>query len=162
MEEFVANISVVETYGGEWGQEPGLIRAKLEADATVVDVDNPTADELDRAKAAAREDYLAMMFLSGADRTRYWKLRDELSNDYAKGTDNYPNTLDGMLRLLNNHRSGIKNSPKQEAPGSEGVAFLQPCSKKKRGRAVGTARRLATLRLTALSCGAWNSKALTT
>ena len=103
MEEFEAIIKVVETYGGEWGQEPGLVRAKLQA-ANVPDVDNPTDDELENAKDAAREEFLAMMFLRGADRNRYWKLRDELSNDYAKGVDNYPTTLDGMLRLLNNYK----------------------------------------------------------
>ena len=51
-----------------------------------------------------------MMFLSGADKSKYWALRNELSNDYAKGIDNYPATLDGMPRLLNNYRSATMNT----------------------------------------------------
>jgi hypothetical protein len=125
MEEFIALIKVVETYGGEWGQEPGLITAKLQADTPMVDIDNPTEAELNRAKEAATEEYLAMMFLSGADKNRYFELRNELSNDYAKGNDNYPSTLDGMLRLLNNYRGGNKSAPRPDAAGSDGVAFLQ-------------------------------------
>jgi hypothetical protein len=123
MEEFMVIIGVVETYGGEWGQEPGLIRAKLEK-AWVPDIDNPTDAELDEAKEAARDDFLAMMFLSGADKERYWKLRDELSNDYAKGADNYPSTLDGMLRLLNNYKTTGK-APTAPNPKPDGLTFLQ-------------------------------------
>jgi hypothetical protein len=153
MEEFLANISVVETYGGEWGQELGLIRAKLEADNTVVDVDNPTPDELERAKTAAKEDYLAMMFLSGADKTKFWKLWDELSNDYAKGTDNYPSTLDGMLRLLNNHRSGLKTRATFRSKISRVMTEWPFCSRSSRSRRrhVGIARRLGMSRLIVLS-----------
>lgn len=126
MKEFVANIMVVETHGGEWGADPCLIMAKLQADTTVVDQDNPTDSELNRDKEAAREDYLAMMFLSGADKVRYWKLWDELSNNYAKGIDNYPSSVDRMLRLLNNYRSGLKSTPRPDQNlNSDGVAFLQ-------------------------------------
>ena len=125
MENFLALTKVVETYGGEWGAEPGLIKMKLEA-AGVADPDNPTNDEYTAAKAAAKDDFLGMMFLSGADGNRYWKLREELSNDYAKGANNYPETLDGMLRLLNNYKgpksTGANNRVRA---GGEGVAFLQ-------------------------------------
>jgi hypothetical protein len=124
MEEFMAIIGVVETYGGEWGQEPGLIRAKLQA-ANVADPDNPTPDELDDAKEAARDDFLAMMFLSGADKDRYWKLRNELSNDYAKGVSNYPCTLDGMLRLLNNYKTTGKAPTAPPPRNGDGLTFLQ-------------------------------------
>jgi hypothetical protein len=125
MENFLALVRVVETYGGTWGEEPGLIRAKLQA-ANVADVDNPTEAEMATAKAASREDFLGMMFLSGADGNRYWKLREELSNDYAKGANNYPDTLDGMLRLLNNFK-GPKppNAARGTRQGGEGVNFLQ-------------------------------------
>jgi hypothetical protein len=82
--EFMAIVKGVESYGGEWGQEPGLIPAKLDT-AGIADPDNPTADELTTAKAAAREDFLAMMLLSGANNGKFWKLGEDLSNDYVKG-----------------------------------------------------------------------------
>ena len=55
-DEFMAIVKGVESYGGEWGQEPGLIRAMLDA-AGIADPDNPTADELTTAKAAARRNF---------------------------------------------------------------------------------------------------------
>ena len=102
-DEFMAIVKGVESYGGEWGQEPGLICMKLDA-AGVADPDKQTADELEEAKLASREDFLAMMLLSGANKGRFWKLREDLANDYTKGRDNYPSTVDGMLHSLNNYK----------------------------------------------------------
>lgn len=67
-----------------------------------------------------------MMFLSGADSQKYYKLRDDLSKDYAKGVDNYPNTVDGMMRLLNNYKIPTRyggGSNRQQMEG--GLAFYQ-------------------------------------
>ncbi len=69
-EEFMSHINGVEEFGGQGGQEPGPIRAKMQiahASRNVVDLDAPTPAELDAAKEAAKEDFIAMMFLSGAD-----------------------------------------------------------------------------------------------
>jgi hypothetical protein len=126
-DEFMAIVKGVESYGGEWGQEPGLIRAKLEA-AGAADPDNLTDDELEAAKLAARDDFLAMMLLSGANNNRYWKLREDLANDYTKGRDNYLSTVDDMLRLLNNYK--LPNQRMQPAGTSIGdnedrLAFVQ-------------------------------------
>jgi hypothetical protein len=126
-DEFIAIVKGVESYGGEWGQEPGLIRLKLEG-MTGVDPDNPTPAELDDAKAAAREDFLAMMLLSGANNNRFWKLREDLANDYTKGRDNYPSTVDGMLRLLNNYKLPKQRDPQNtETDGGheDRLAFVQ-------------------------------------
>ena len=61
-DEFMAIVKGLESYGGEWGQEPGLISANP---------DNPTPDELTAAKASAREDFLGMMLLSGANNSKF-------------------------------------------------------------------------------------------
>ena len=41
-------------------------------------------------KEQAQEMYLACAFISQADSKRYGRLKEELENDYTKGTDSYP------------------------------------------------------------------------
>ena len=42
----------------------------------------------------------AALLISGADKRRYGKLKDELANNYLLGTDQYPDTLDKAVRIL--------------------------------------------------------------
>ena len=62
VEYFTALVGVVETFGGSYGREPGLVLAKL-IEAGVADQDNPTKTELEAAYAICREAYLAIMLL---------------------------------------------------------------------------------------------------
>ena len=93
LQEFKTRVEVVTQYGGEVGTFPTVVKANLEVDA--VDKDALTEEETAAAKKKAAEKHMAMMLLGGADRTRYQKLIDDLQNDYAKGTDNYPTTVVG-------------------------------------------------------------------
>jgi hypothetical protein len=126
VEEFMAIVQGVESYGGGWGQEPGLVRAKLEL-AGVGDPDNPTPLEAQATKLTAHKDFLAMMILSGANGSMFFKLRQDLSDDYAKGHDSYPTTVDGVLHLLSNHSTPTTRrvAGQHTVPAGDGVAFLQ-------------------------------------
>ena len=42
----------------------------------------------------------AALLISGADRRKYGKLKDELANNYLLGTDQYPDTFEKALRIL--------------------------------------------------------------
>ena len=64
----------------------------------------PTDEERRAAVKAAREKYLAMAFLSGADRARYGGLFKELHNDFTKGANNFPADVVCAYKLLNNYR----------------------------------------------------------
>ena len=102
MEQFEAMVGVVETYGGAYGHEPGLVRTQLlEQGVDAAHLDNPDPGELELANAVCREQYLSCMFLRGADHTRYHTLKNDLSNDMTKGTDNFPKTLVEAIRMLN-------------------------------------------------------------
>ena len=70
----------------------------------MVDLGTRTSAELDTAKEIAKEDFVEIMFLSGSNSQKYYKLRDDLSKDYAKNADNYPNMVDGMMCLLNSYK----------------------------------------------------------
>ena len=64
---FQALVGVVETYGGAYGNEPGLINAHLIEQGVAADqLANVTLAQLERAKAYCREAYLACMILRGA------------------------------------------------------------------------------------------------
>jgi hypothetical protein len=60
----MALVGVGETYGGAYGNEPGLIKAQLlEQGVLVADVDMPDADELKKALVVCCDSYLLCMIL---------------------------------------------------------------------------------------------------
>ena len=68
MEQFEAMVRVVETYGGAYGREPGLVQAQLIEQGVIrAALDNPPNHELTAAYATCREQYLSCMFLNGAE-----------------------------------------------------------------------------------------------
>ena len=48
--------------------------------------------------------YLACAFISQADPKRYGRLKEELENDYTKGTDSYPHDMVKAYQLLNEYK----------------------------------------------------------
>jgi hypothetical protein len=46
----------------------------------------------------------AALLISGADRHKYGKLNDELTNNYLLRMDQYPNTFDKAARILGNYQ----------------------------------------------------------
>jgi hypothetical protein len=130
---FQALVGVVETYGGAYGNEPGLINAHLIGQGVAPDqVDNATANQLAKAKADCREAYLACMLLRGADSIRYGPLKTELANDMTKGQDNYPKTMVETSRLLNDYKVATRAQRARDDPG-EGMAFVQDRGGGRRG-----------------------------
>ena len=82
VEHFKALIGIVETYDGAYGNEPGLVRARLiEQGVAEGDLDAPDADKLKTAKAVCCKEYLSCMILGGADNSRYYQLKTDLAND---------------------------------------------------------------------------------
>jgi hypothetical protein len=124
VEYFSALVGVVETFGGSYGREPGLVSAEIKVQTGVVDRDNPTADELEIVHNTCREQYLACMLLRGSDNGRYHKLKDNLSNNMSLGKDNYPKTIVETTRLLNEYKVPPRAVRVRENQ-VEGVAFVQ-------------------------------------
>ena len=54
----------------------------------------------------AQEMYLACAFISQADPKRYGRLKEELENDYTKGTDSYPQDMVKRTSCLMNISTG--------------------------------------------------------
>jgi hypothetical protein len=104
IENFMALVGVIETYGGTYGREPGLVKAQvLKQGVATADLDTPNPDELKKAKATCQEEYLSCMILHRANQSRYAKSKDDLCNDMAKGIDNFLKTIVETTRLMNEY-----------------------------------------------------------
>jgi hypothetical protein len=119
-------VSIVETYDGAYGREPGLLKAQLIKQGQGVsasDLDAPDLTKLKKAEEICCKQYLLCMLLWGADQNRYSKLKDNLSNNMTKGSDNFPKTTVEMLRLMSTYNVPARAQRVKE--NSKGVAFVQ-------------------------------------
>ena len=69
--------------------------------------------------------YLDCAFISQADTRRYGRLKEELENDFTKGSDTYPQDMVKAYQLLNKYKNW---TPKHQIQESTGVAFSQNVS----------------------------------
>ena len=69
--------------------------------------------------------YLACAFISQANPRRYGWLKEELENDFTKGSDTYPQDMVKAYKSLNQYKNW---TPKHQIPESTGVAFSQTVS----------------------------------
>ena len=142
--EFLSFVETIETYGGlgAVGVIPVFLNEKiieLYKQGLIANASAPTDEERALAVGAVREEYLAALMISGANRDRFSLLRTDLQNQYGYGNDLYPKTTDQCLSLLNRWTvapSRTKRAdaaptapvlPKQE--DSEALVFAQNDSK---------------------------------
>ena len=127
---FEALTDVVETYGRTF-DEPGLLLHQLATNRFVAGADGDFlgADNLVQiaaAKATVPETMKVAIFLDGSNLEKYKNLKNDLENDFSKGTDNYPPTLERAVRLLKKYncflytKQGVNLMPNEEV-----VAFIE-------------------------------------
>jgi hypothetical protein len=119
--KFLAHVETIETYGGlgSVGVIPTFLKAKIikmANDGTIKDAANPTNQEKALAITAVREEYLAALMLSRANRDRFNELRNDLQNQYGYGEDRYPKTTDACLSLLNRWKVTTTPSTQPRTP----------------------------------------------
>ncbi len=131
VEYFMALVGVVETYGGAYGNEPGLLREQLiKQRVSAADVDKTVANggpdmaKIKKVLVVTHECYLSCMILQGSDNSRFYQVKTDLQNNVTKGTDNFPKTVVQTTRLLSDYKVPPRHVCAQE-PNSEGVAFVQ-------------------------------------
>jgi hypothetical protein len=86
-----------------------------------------TPDEQDKARVAAKERFLAYALMKTSSNT-HKKIKVDLSDDFTKGTNNYLETRQQMLLLLDKY-----TKKPTMITQSEGTAFAQKGSKAKKG-----------------------------
>ncbi len=125
VEYLKALVGVVETYGGAYGREPGLVMAQLIANGIApADVGIATSQQIEDAEKVCRESYLSCMILRGADNIRYYQLKTDLSNVMTMGTDKFPKTIVETMRLLTDYKA-LPWLQRMRKPDGEGLAFVQ-------------------------------------
>jgi hypothetical protein len=91
---------MVKAFGGSPGNHEGMVEAEL----LRKQIATPNPTELKKARAVASKQVKAAMLTSGADRRKYGKLRDDLTNNCLLGTDQYPDTFEKASSLLSNYQ----------------------------------------------------------
>ncbi len=129
MDEYGRNFQslwdTVEAFGGSPGIHKGLVDGLLKEPGQVANLANITANERKAAEEEANELVKAALLISGAEKYRYGKLKDELANNYLLGTDRYPNTFDKALRILGNYQTMRPNMPFRGNGPEANLAFIQ-------------------------------------
>ena len=129
VEEYTRNFKslwdTVEAFGGSPGLQQGLVEGLLRAPGRVRDLNNISDQEQQEAIEEVAEAVKAALLISGADKRRYGRLKEQLANNYLLGTDQYPNMLEKATRILGNYQVP-KTTPLQDRCNKEGgLAFLQ-------------------------------------
>jgi hypothetical protein len=93
----------VEGFDGSPEMHEGLVCGIL---SNSIRGTTPTAKERSDAEEAASEAVKAALLISGADRCKYGKLKDELANNHLLGTDQSPDTFEKALGILGNYQYG--------------------------------------------------------
>ncbi len=97
---------------------------------------NITANERKAAEEEANKSAKAALLISGVEKRRYGKLKDELANNYLLGADQYPNTFDKALRVLGNYQTMRPNMPFRGNGPEAGLAFIRQGGRRGRGHRV--------------------------
>ena len=91
----------VEAFGGLPGAHQGLVDAELLKRGIM----NPDDAQLKPAEEVLVEQVKAALLISGASRSKFGKLKDELANNYLLGTNQYPDTYEKAQRILSNYQN---------------------------------------------------------
>ena len=115
----------VEAFGGSPGAHQGIINALLKDPTQIASVGSPMASEKKKAEEDATESVKAALLISGANKTRFGKLKDDLANNYLLGIDQYPNTFEKAMRILGSYQSTKASRPYKGDGSESGLVFIQ-------------------------------------
>jgi len=138
-EEFEALWDAVGKFGGSMSNHPTLINAvtndiaKRNLHVDVNGAAQPVQNDIDQATLAVENRMKACLMLGGAHNERFGELKSHLENQYIMGVDQYPDTTEGLLGMMNNFRvSSMGSGPRRgqqlyqvDASGDDGLAFAQ-------------------------------------
>ena len=136
LEQFKNHVEVLTHVGAVIGPDTSIVELIVKEDLLHAVGTPPTTAHL----VQARNEYLAMAFLLGADRARYGKMIEDMENSYLHGNNIFPKTLDDVYNILSNWKQDPRNLIRNgKISGSEGVVFTN------HGESTGTAEPGAVL-----------------
>ena len=104
--------------GGEVALDPGVVKSILEE--RNVEMADLTQEERVELEKEAREKYLAVAFILGADRSRFGRL---VENSYVQGQNTYPTTVTSAYHLLTNWKQDLRNFMRSGGAVNDGASF---------------------------------------
>lgn len=130
-------VEVLDHYGATI-DEDGSILDKIPGASNKFDVGGPNISSADydtlqatylkereaKRAAAARDRTIAYGFLKGANPAKYYGLCADLENQYARGTNQYPEDITSAYNLLLNHRTTEK--PRAHPPATPTAPAVPP------------------------------------
>ena len=122
LERFKDLHDVVVQKGGDIGTDSQRVEKYLQTRYNVDSIPNATPEQLQRATAYVKEEFLAVTFLFKADRRRYHDLLIDIENEYTRNpsTPTYPATLTHAYELIVNYKP---RSTRVGAHGDEGGCY---------------------------------------
>ncbi len=102
---------MVEAFRGSQGMQKGLIDRLLKLLGRVRDPDKVTAKEFEAAENEVAEAVKAALLISGANKARYWQLKEQLATNYLLGSNQYPNTFKKATIILVNYQGAKPSQP---------------------------------------------------
>ena len=122
-DRFKISVDVLEAMDGIIGSDPLLLKQQYKKKK--LDPLTASVSEIKEVKEDARDEYLAIMFILGADRRRFGKYIEDLENDYLQGKDHYPKTLVAAYNVLMGWKQDPRNSGRPlVGPFNDGVQFV--------------------------------------
>jgi hypothetical protein len=115
----------VESFRGSPGLHKGMMEALAKDRTRFANAGAPMEDKITKMEHEANKAVKMVLLISGADKQRYGQLKDELTNSYLLGTDQYPNTYEKGMQFLGNYQASRTIIPFHASPNDTGVAFLQ-------------------------------------
>ena len=88
-----------------------------------IDLNTITNAQRDTITKKAKDRYLAMCFILGADRTRYGRLIENMENSFLQGQDTYPKTVNNAYNLIANWKQDPRNLMRAIGSINDGITF---------------------------------------
>lgn len=120
---FVAAAEVIDHIDADLSKFTKGIANKIIKDDYNVERSSATSTQVKAAEKAAKNRFLAALFLDAADPYRYRVVLEDLEHSYIKGTDEYPADVTGAFNLLQNWNT--KSKLAKTTPHNDGVNFAQ-------------------------------------
>jgi hypothetical protein len=99
---------------------------------------NVTEEELPTAEGEVTKAVKAVLLISGMDKKRYGRLKEQLANNYLLGTDQYPNMLKKASRILGNYQVAKSLQFQEQRSKGAGLEFIQRYARGKQGHGRGS------------------------
>jgi hypothetical protein len=129
----------VKALRGLPGVHKGLVKGVLAMPGKTRDPYNDTEGELAAEEEEVTKAVKAALLISGANKKRYDRLKEQLANNYLLGTDQYPNMLEKVSRILGNYQVAKPPRFGERTSKWAGLAFIQrgACGRQGHGNGAG-------------------------